>query len=234
MARILAITHPDGGTAGVFADAARDTGHDLHEWSVAAGGRPPAELGAYAGLVVLGGGQNVAERDRFPYLAGELELIADWHAGGRPLLGVCLGAQLLAHATGGDVVRVPRPEIGWFDVERLPAGDEDPLLGFGDGVVRAYQWHSYGVAPPPGAVELARSEVCVQAFRVGGSWGVQFHPEVTGAIVDGWIDDWRADDDAVAMGFDPARARAEAARELPVWSDYGRALFGRFCALLGD
>lgn len=233
MARILVVTHPDGGTSGVFAQAAVDAGHALEEWSVAGGGRPASELAAYDALVVLGGGQNVAERDRLPYLSAELGLIADWHARGRPLLGVCLGAQLLAQATGGAVVRMERPEIGWFDVERLPAGAADPLLGPGGPVIRSYQWHSYAVDLPPGAVTLARNAACAQAFRTQNSWGVQFHPEVTAAIVEAWIDDWRADPDAIAQGFDPARARADAARELPSWADYGRGLFTGFCGLLG-
>jgi GMP synthase (glutamine-hydrolysing) len=232
MARLLVITHPEGGTSGVFAHAATDGGHRLEEWCVADGGAPAADLAAYDGLVVLGGGQNVAERDRLTYLDDELELIARWHAGGRPLLGVCLGAQLLAQATGGAVVRIARPEIGWFDVARLEAGDEDPVLGFGDRLIRSYQWHSYAVRPPAGAVELARSDTCLQAFRLGRSWGVQFHPEVTPEIVEGWIDDWRADPDAVAQGFDPEAARAVAARELPSWATYGRRLFSRFCGLL--
>ena len=165
MARILAITHPDGGTCGVFAQAAAQARHQLEEWSVAGGGPPGAPLETYDGLVVLGGAQNVAEQDRFGFLTSEVGLIADWHAGGRPLLGVCLGAQLLAAATGGAVVRIAAPEIGWFDVDRLPAGDRDPLLGFGGSLIRSYQWHSYAVEPPPGAVALARNDACLQAFR---------------------------------------------------------------------
>jgi GMP synthase (glutamine-hydrolysing) len=232
MARVLVVTHPDGGTSGVFAQAAAAGGHVLEEWSVAGGGSASAPVDDYDALVILGGGQNVAERDRLTYLDDELRLIADWHAGGRPLLGVCLGAQLLSQATGGSVVRVARPEIGWFDVERLPAGDDDPLLGFGGRRIRSYQWHSYAVEPPASAVELARSDACLQAFRVGRSWGVQFHPEVTPGIVSAWTDDWRADPDAVAQDFDPARAHAQAAVELPSWADYGRTLFTRFCGLL--
>lgn len=232
MARILVIAHPGGGTAGVFAEAAATAGHDLEAWSPAGEDAPPRPLAEYAALVVLGGGQNVAEQARFPYLTREAGLIADWHASGRPLLGVCLGAQLLAQATGGAVTRAARPEIGWFEVERLPAGDADPLLGFGAPRVLAYQWHSYAAQLPPGAVELARSPACPQAFRLGDSWGVQFHPEVTPAIVAEWTDDWRADPDAVAQRFDAELALAEAERNLPAWAAYGRELFGRFCGLL--
>ena len=233
MAPILVVTHPDGGTSGVFAQAAADGGHRLEEWSPADHPGPPAPLDAYAALVVLGGGQNVVETERYPYLRGEIELIAAWHASGRPLLGVCLGAQLLAAALGGRVVRLGAPEIGWYDAERLPAGADDPVRGAGGPRLRTYQWHSWAVDPPAGAIELARNDACLQAYRVGNSWGVQFHPEVTAAIAEAWTDDWRADPDAVATGFDPVAAKAELARELPAWNAYGRDLFARFCALAG-
>lgn len=212
--------------------AATGAGHVLDDWCPAVGETPPRPLDAYAALVVLGGGQNVVDRDRLPFLARELELVADWHASDRPLLGICLGAQLLAHATGGAVVRASRPEIGWLPVERVAAGDGDPLLGFGPASVLSYHWHSYAVHLPQSAVELARTDVCTQAFRLRSSWGVQFHPEVTPAIVAEWTADWQADQDAVAMDFDPRRATAEAAAHLPSWARYGRELFGRFCALV--
>ncbi len=231
MASMLVITHPGGGTSGVLEQAAGSAGVTLEEWSPAAGGRPSAALEAFDGLVVLGGGQNVVERDRRPYLNDEIDAIAAWHATGRPLLGVCLGAQLLAAATGGGVARLPVPEVGWFDVERLAAGADDPLLGFGSPPIRSYQWHSWAAEPPADAVVLARSPACLQAFRLGNSWGVQFHPEVTGAIVAEWIDDWRSDGDVVEQGFDPDAAHAQAERELPAWNAYGRELFGRFLAL---
>ena len=231
--RVLAITHPDGGTAGVFHGAAQAAGVALEEWSPAGGGAPQRALADYAGLVVLGGGQNVSERDRFPYLDDELALIRTWLNSARPLLGVCLGAQLLAEAAGGAVVRCPQPEIGWFAVERTAAGDEDPVLGFGARVRSSYQWHSYAALPPPGATVLARSRACVQAFRLDDAWGVQFHPEVTPAIVEGWIADWSSDADAVAAGFDPAEARAEAASGLLSWMAYGNELFARFLGRVG-
>ena len=231
--RVLAITHPDGGTAGVFHGAANAARVILEEWSPAGGGAPQRALADYAGLVVLGGGQNVSERARFPYLDDELALIRTWLDSERPLLGVCLGAQLLAEAAGGSVVRCADPEIGWLTVERTAAGNEDPVLGFGAPVRTSYQWHSYAAQPPPRAAVLARSRACVQAFRVEEAWGVQFHPEVTPAIVADWIADWEADADAVAAQFNPAEARAAAARELPSWMAYGSELFARFLRRVG-
>jgi GMP synthase (glutamine-hydrolysing) len=171
---------------------------------------------------------NVHEADRLPWLTGEIELLREALARGTPLLGICLGAQLVARAAGAEVRRAARPEIGWFAVERTPAGEDDPLLGPLPARFDAYQWHSYAFDLPAGAVELARNRVCPQAFRLGAAWAVQFHPEVTTAIVDDWIDDYESDPDAVALGLDPPAARAEAARRLPHWNRLGAALFDGF------
>jgi GMP synthase (glutamine-hydrolysing) len=144
-----------------------------------------------------------------------------------PVLGVCLGAQLLAAAAGSEVHRVEAPEIGWLEVERLPAGDADPVAGALPERFTAFQWHSYACRLPAGAVELARSPVCAQAFMLGGSaWGVQFHPEVTPDILEEWIGDYDSDPDAVRLGFDPVAARAELPARIEPWNAIGRDLFG--------
>jgi GMP synthase-like glutamine amidotransferase len=234
MARILAITHPGGGTSGVFAAGAAQAGATLEEWCPARDPEPPAPLHAYAGLLVLGGDQNVCEQDRFPYLTGELELVGSWLAAERPAFGVCLGAQLIAAAAGGEVVRARERELGWLGVDLLPAGLEDPVLGFGDQQLTALQWHSFAVVPPPGAVELATSPVCVQAFRLGEAWGVQYHPEVTAQILEDWIGDLRdADGDPLARERDIAAIRGGLPAQLVRWNAYGTELFRRFAARLG-
>ena len=228
MTRILVITHPGGGTSGVFAQAAQSGGQLLDEWSPAGGGPPRRGLHEYDALVVLGGDQNVCDRDRLNYLEEELDVIARWLDGGRPLLGVCLGAQLLAHAAGGEVVRGDAPELGWCDVMLTDAGHADPVLGFGPQPLPAFQWHSCVARPPQGAALLARSEACLQAFRVGAAWGVQFHPEVTREIVDGWIEETRAGD--AADGGDPQAAFGDLSATLAPWMAYGRELFARWAA----
>ena len=158
-----------------------------------------------------------------------MELLREALQAGVPALGVCLGAQLLASAAGAEVRRSPSPEIGWFDVELTPEGADDPLLGRLPGRFLAYEWHSYAFALPAGAVELARSAACPQAFRLGETaWGVQFHPEVVPEIVEAWALDYESDPDAIALGFDPAAHIAEAAERLPAWMALGRALFEGF------
>jgi GMP synthase (glutamine-hydrolysing) len=173
-------------------------------------GRPPLR-DDYRAVMVFGGEANVDEDHE--WLRVEKAWIASLLERGTPLLGVCLGAQLLAEATGGTVRRLPSPEIGWHDVERVE--DASRFL--------AFEWHSYGFECPPGAVELARNQVGCQAFRLGSALGIQFHAEVDQATVEGWIATYGA-----AAGVEPEALRAETAREIERWNAYGRDLCKRF------
>jgi GMP synthase (glutamine-hydrolysing) len=220
--RILSILHPGGGHSGLLRERAAGAGHELLEWRAADGGARPA--GAEA-IAVFGGGMNVADAARLPWLAEEIALLRGALEDGTPVLGICLGAQLLAAAAGAQVARARRPEIGWFDVERTDAGAVDPLLGALPARFSAYQWHSWSFALPEGAVELARSPVCPQAFALGDrAWGVQFHPEVTEDILDAWIADVASDPDALAQDY-ALTARVELPQRLAAWNAIGRRLF---------
>ena len=230
MRPILCICHPGGGTSGVFHLGAADAGCVIEEWTPAELPEPPRPLEEYAGLIVLGGDQNVGEQDLHPYHTSELVLLRDWLPGGRPVLGVCLGAQLLAEAAGGAVVRASERELGWLDVELLAAAADDPLLGFAPERVTALQWHSYAVEPPPGATVLAASPVCPQAFRLGDAWGVQFHPEVDAAILRGWLGD--LDIALREQAADAAVLQAGVAAHMQPWNAFGRELSRRFAARL--
>jgi GMP synthase-like glutamine amidotransferase len=151
---------------------------------------------------------------------------------GQPAARVCLGAQLLAAASGGSVARASEPEIGWFGVELTPAGVDDPLLGPLAPGFEAFQWHSYECLPGPDWTVLATSPVCVQAFRVGErAWGIQFHAEVSATHLFQWADDYATDPDAVRIGIDPARLRAESQPRVEAWNALGRELCGRFLEL---
>ena len=159
----------------------------------------------------------------------ERELLAGLLEEGVPLMGVCLGSQLLATAAGGQARRAPEPEIGWHPVEVTAEGAEDPLLAPLAPSFEAFQWHSYESVPPPGAAILARSPVCVQAYRVGErAWGIQSHPEVSTADAAHWIDDYRSDPDAVRIGIDPAELGPQTESRIEAWSEVGRGLCRRF------
>lgn len=228
MPEILCICHPEGGTAGVFEEAAAACGVEIVDWTVADQPEPPASPDSFRGLVVLGGDQNVEEQDVYPYLTRELEFISEWLGAGRPALGVCLGAQLLAEALGGRVVRASEREFGWLDVRLLPEGAEDPVTGFGAESFAALQWHDYAIEPPDGAAVLAASPVCLQAFRCGEAWGVQFHPEVTGEVLEEWLAPLLAGEQGEERRAEAETMLAGMPAQIEGWNDYGRELFTRF------
>ncbi|GAB4063610.1 type 1 glutamine amidotransferase [Angustibacter speluncae] len=151
----------------------------------------PADLAGYDGLVVLGGEMDSWDDDGYPWLPSTRVLLAQAVDRGVPALGVCLGAQLLALATGGHVARGERgPELGLREVALLPAAADDALAGTLPATVAAPQGHLDAVhALPPDAVVLASSDLYPhQLFRVGSSaWGVQYHPEVTEADFAVWM-----------------------------------------------
>jgi GMP synthase (glutamine-hydrolysing) len=155
------------------------------------GRHPHAEprLDGYHGLVVLGGPMNVDEEDRHPHLTTELRLIEEAIARGIPVLGICLGAQLIAKALGAEVGRGPRKEIGWYDVAPTPEARGDALFGHFGARERIFQWHGDTFGIPAGALRLASSDICAnQAFRLGDNvYGLQFHLEVDQPMVERWL-----------------------------------------------
>ncbi|HEY4809533.1 MAG TPA: type 1 glutamine amidotransferase [Solirubrobacteraceae bacterium] len=136
----------------------------------------PQEL---AGLVVLGGPMGVGGTEQYPHLAVEIDLLAQAVAAGVPVLGVCLGAQLLACALGGQVGPTGSTEVGIGSVALTPAGERDSVLGPSGLSVPVLHWHGDTFTIPPGAELLASSDRCVnQAFRVNCAYGLQFHIEL--------------------------------------------------------
>jgi len=201
--------------------------HDV--WHRAEVDRPPRPVDDYDAVLVFGGAMHADHEERHPWLREEKRLLAGLLERRVPLLGVCLGAQLLAEAAGAPARRASRPEIGWHDVEVTDAGADDPLLAPLAPRFEAFQWHSYECPLPPGATELARSDVCLQAYRIGDSaWGIQFHAEVTPEDAEAWIDDHRSDEDAVRIGLEPDLLRRQTRGAIARWNQVGRALCARF------
>jgi GMP synthase (glutamine-hydrolysing) len=227
--RILAVVHqPDAGV-GVFGEAALAMRHELVEWTPSTSDAPPLE--GLDGAMVFGGAMHVDQEEEHPWLRGEKALLRELLRRRVPLLGICLGAQLLAEAAGAAPRRASRPEIGWHPIELTTAGARDPLLGQLPRRFEGFFWHSYEAPLPPGAVALARSPVCLHAFRLNGAaWGLQFHPEVTGADLGSWLDGYRNDLDAVRMRLDPVALRAESSGRIEAWNELGRGIARRFLA----
>jgi GMP synthase (glutamine-hydrolysing) len=228
--RALAIVHQADAGPGVFAEEMRKRGVELDEWLLSERGTGPArEIADYDAVLTFGGAMHADQEDRHPWLRFEKDFLAAMLDDGMPLLAVCLGNQLLADAAGGIARRASGPEIGWFDVEVTDEGAADPVIGPLAPSFNAFQWHSYEAVPPEGAAILARTPVCAQAYRIGEvAWGIQFHAEVSAGDLAHWIDDYRADEDAVRIGVDPEVLRAETEDRIGDWNRLGRELCGRF------
>lgn len=218
--RVLAITHGPSVGPGVFADAVEAAGHELVEHQLpTAGTLDNREADA---IVVLGGAMHPDEEERHGWLRPELGYLDAQLGRGTPMLGVCLGSQLIARAAGARVFRAGEPEVGWLPVEVTAAGASDPVGSSLPARFDAFQWHHYTHDLPDGAVELARSEICLQAYRLGNAWGVQFHPEVRAEQVESWLAE---DPDDVA---DPAALREATRERIAGWNDLGRKLCTAF------
>ncbi len=231
--RALAIVQQADAGPGVFAEAVAARGDQLDEWLIADGEPPPDPL-SYEAVMVFGGAMNVDQEGEHPWLGTQKELLRELLAAEVPLLGVCLGAQLLAEAAGEEPRRAPRPEIGWHPVELTETGEADPLIGSLPRGFTGFQWHSYEFGLADDAEPLARSEVCAQAARFGpAAWAIQFHAEVSEADALSWIADYRSDPDAVAIGVEPEALAAETRVAIGPWNELGRDLCTRFLDLAG-
>jgi GMP synthase (glutamine-hydrolysing) len=226
--RMLSIVHEPTAGPGVFAEVLDERGADTLTWRPAEDPDPPA-LDGLSAILAFGGAMHVDQDERHPWLETERTLLSKALAAGIPLLAVCLGSQLLAQAAGAAVDRSAQPEIGWHEVSLTAEGATDPLLAALDEHLQAFHWHAYEFALPPGAVALARSDVCLQAFRAGeAAWGIQFHAEVSRADALAWIDDAGDDPDAAAAGIDADTLREQTEAAIEAWNETGRALCGRF------
>jgi GMP synthase-like glutamine amidotransferase len=187
--------------------------------------RPPAE---YDGLIFMGG--PMSANDNLPYLQQEMRYIAQAVSYGKPVLGVCLGAQLIAKALGARVYPNAVKEIGWFDVGFTDAAAKDALFADLGGPETVFHWHGETFDLPRGAELLASSERCRnQAFRASRrAWGLQFHLEVTPAMIEDWCQQDANCGDVRELS-EPIDARANAAR----LRELAGTVFSRWCGLLG-
>jgi GMP synthase (glutamine-hydrolysing) len=163
------------------------TANDIPWQLIDAGaGHPiPESLEDYAALIVMGGDMNVHEDDEYPFLLHERRLLERCIADQAPVLGICLGGQLLAAAAGARVYQRSYPEIGWVEVE---VHHHDPLLIGVESPFVTMQWHDFSFTLPPGSVRVAARYDGEQLFRIGPrAWGLQFHPEVDATLVRRWL-----------------------------------------------
>jgi GMP synthase-like glutamine amidotransferase len=192
-----------------------------------------AAEGEVAGLVLLGGPMMPDDDERAPFLVEERELVAEALSTGLPVLGICLGAQMLALVAGGEVTADSGEiERGSCPITLLPAAADDAVFGAlsEHQELRMIENHRDSItALPPEAVHLGTSDACrVQAFRVGNSaWGVQFHPEALPSRIAEWNEA-----KIVADGFDRDELIAQAEADAEINTGQARALAGAFAAVV--
>ncbi len=222
--RVLSVTHGPTVPGGVFDEVAEASGHDLERWVVPLGGTPQPPS-AYDAVMVFGGSMHPDQDGEYAWLEREVEFLRRTLEDGVPVLGVCLGAQMLARAAGAWVGPAEESEVGWFEVELTPEGQDDPVLGTLPPRGDAFQWHHYTYAVPDGGTELARSERSTQAFRLRNAWGIQFHAEVTLPMLEAWVAE-----DGDELPISPDRFLTEAAARIERWNEQGRSLCAAFLA----
>jgi GMP synthase-like glutamine amidotransferase len=165
-------------------------GYDIETVNVQDDPVPTNPLG-YDAIVILGG--PMAVYDNFPYLQKEQDLIRSAMKNDTPVLGVCLGSQLIAQAAGGRVYKAKKKEIGWDNVYLTPASSNDIFRGFTDKMIRVFQWHGDTYDLPATAKILAYSDLYVQAFRIESAVGIQFHFEVNERLIRTWMKEYSVD-----------------------------------------
>lgn len=229
--RALAIVHQADAGPGVFKDAIEGSGCELETWKPPSQPQP-ADVNRYDAVLTFGAAANPDQDADHPWMATERAFLADLIDRGTPTLAVCLGAELLAQAAGGEARRAAEPEIGWRQIALTEAATDDPLLSPLAASFEAFQWHSYESVPPAEAVPLATSDGRLAAFRVADrAWGIQFHAEVTVADVEHWIRDYRTDPDAVRIGLDAEPLLAETRGKIEDSNRLGTGVCERFLDL---
>lgn len=232
--KVLAIQHNRCETLGTIADALGAAGIPFEVVRTFEGRPVPNTIKGFNGLIIMGGPMGVYEQDRHPFLRQEIRLIEDALRQDRPLLGVCLGSQLLAAALGAPVTKGKSKEIGWHSITLKRAAAQDPLWAELESSFVAYHWHGDVFELPSGAVSLASSEkTSHQAFRYGRSaYGVLFHMEVTERIIQEMVKAFQ--DELQSEGLDGLRIVQQTPKHLPRLGEIGKSVFTRWAGLVGN
>ncbi|MBI5047773.1 MAG: type 1 glutamine amidotransferase [Deltaproteobacteria bacterium] len=233
MPRVLVLQHVKSEGLGIIYKALKQKGIGADFIKIFNGERMPRDIQGYDGLIVLGGPMGVYEADIYPFIKDELMLIKNAIKNDIPILGICLGAQLLAKAAGADVYKGKKKEIGWYDVELTDDGKRDGLfIGLPDEFT-VFQWHGDTFDIPENSKCLAFSELFPhQVIKVGKkAYGLQFHLEVTEEMIREWIDVNDKELASVKAYINPKNILKDTSKHIKTIHRYGEAVFSRFLNL---
>ena len=208
MKPVLALRHIEIESLGFINNILEDAGVPVKEAHVDARETVPSDITAFSGIVLLGG--PMSANDSLPWIEAELRLIRAADRAGLPLLGHCLGAQLIAKALGAEIHRNTVKEIGWFDV--TPSGDAASLVGQAE-PFEVFHWHGETFTIPEGARAILKSAHCEnQGFVRGNTWAFQCHMEVTADMLPRWTAAYR---DEILSPSASVQSEAEILKDAP-------------------
>ncbi len=237
MARILVFQHVAAEPLGTLDAIIRARGHRIRFVNFNRHPDAAPEIERYDGLIVLGGGMNVGDEARFPHLRVELTAIERALALDKPVLGICLGAQLLARVLGAQVYPHTASEIGWYSLHPTAATPSDPVMSPLTAPQPVFQWHSYTFDLPRGALLVATGPDCpMQAFRYGeDAYGFQFHLEMDEALIRRWLSEpsYLADLEACGSPQQPAAIEAATPVHIEGLKALADRVFNRLLDLIG-
>jgi GMP synthase (glutamine-hydrolysing) len=228
MAKIWVLQHHPTENLGAIADALEEAALAWQYVRIFDGMPVPKDMAGAGGLIVMGGPESVYQLDRYPYLRDEMRLIENALELNKPILGVCLGSQLLAATLGATVKRGEHREIGWYLVRLADGAQDDRLMRGLPAEFVAAHWHSDVFDLPDGAVPLASSDKTpIQAFRFGDkAYGLLFHAEITHERLEKLVDEFG--DDLKRVGIDGEAFVTHAPEYLPALGEIGSTLFSRW------
>jgi GMP synthase (glutamine-hydrolysing) len=229
MDEILVFQHDPFEDLGFFAEVLQKQRAEYRTIRLFHGELPAEDWEHIGALIILGGPMGVWDEDQYPFLRWEKTIIRAAIDEAVPLLGVCLGAQLIAAALGTTVHHGPVKEIGWYPISVTPHGQVDSVLGYIPEAATVFQWHGDGFDLPGGAVRLASSAYYEnQAFRIGRNiYGIQFHLEMTSRMIERWIDE-RSKDLAKVPYIHPDKIVSDTQNHLPTLNYYAEKFLSEF------
>lgn len=224
----VAIRHVDFEHLGILGPLLKDAGYTVRILDAGLDDLTSPEAATADLLVVLGGPIGAYEEAQYPFVADELRILQTRLASGRPTLGVCLGAQLMARALGARVYPGPAKEIGWSELSLSDEGRASPLRHLAG--LPVLHWHGDTFDLPAGAVRLASTPICAnQAFAIGSNMlGLQFHGESDAREIERWLIGHACE--IAVTGLRPEDLRRDAARHGAKLREAGTALFGEWIA----
>ncbi len=237
MAKVLVFQHVAAEPLGTLDPMLRNRGHRIRYINFHRDPGAQPDVSRYDALIVLGGPQMPDQGDRYPHLNVEMRCIDEALKREIPVLGICLGAQLLAYTLGGGVRPLDKSEIGWYDLEPTHQSAADPVFCALTEPRPAFQWHGYTFDLPKDAIHLARSDTCEnQAFRFGrNAYGLQCHLELDERLINRWLNmpEYLGDLEKNGRRGEAAAIQKQTHELIGQSADLSLEIFGQFLRPLG-